>query len=262
MNALLIFLAASLAAGPARAGQSPDLSQAFSALSAQAKRASTRLKASDAQNHGAPRLVDSGGAVRLAPFVCAGSGISDAQVSADIARARKVLSQCGLKIAVSPAPYPRFSLPDGRCNLETDEGSPVFSSDERDLISRYRTKGAGVLTAFYLSWDSEDPNEAGTSIPADYAAEVKTAAPASLRRQALGTLFIFQKARETMGGDAYTLPHEMVHILTESSAHLYAPSDSTNLMYRPLGYASTSASQGSALTSAQCARIWQVSGQP
>lgn len=262
MKALLIFLAASLATGPARAGQSPDLSQAFSSLSSQAKRASARLKAADAQNQAEPRFIGSGGVVRLVPYVCAGSGISDAQVSADIARAQKTLSQCELKIAVPSAPYPRFSLPDGRCNLQTDEDSPVFSKDERDLISRYRAKDADALTAFYLSWDSEDPNEAGTSIPVDYVAEVKTAAPASLRRQALGTFFIFEKAREAMGGDVYTLPHEMVHILTESSAHLHAQSDSGNLMYRPLGYGSPNAAQGNALTRAQCERIWKVSGRP
>jgi hypothetical protein len=261
MTIPLLALIAILGKSPVWAGQNSGLSEAFSKISSEIKHVPANLGISKAASYG-QRFVDRGGLVRLDVFVCAGSGISDSTVTADIKRASKTLSQCGLKVAAPAAPYPRFSLPNGRCNLETDEDSPRLSDQERGLVSKYHDGRSGVLTAFYLSWDSESPNEAGTSLPSDYLDEVKTSESASFRKRAVGAFFIFQKARDAMATDNYTLPHEMVHILTENSAHLHDPGDSRNLMYRPTGYASPDFVQGNALTGAQCARIWKVSGRP
>ncbi|HVA66666.1 MAG TPA: hypothetical protein VNK24_07050 [Elusimicrobiota bacterium] len=261
MTIALLPLIALLGKSPVWAGQDSGLSEAFSKISSEIKRAPVNSGISKAANP-TRHFIGPGGLVRLDVFVCAGSGISDSTVTKDIKRVSKALSQCGLKVAAPATPYPRFSLPDGRCDLETGEDSPRLSDQERELVSKYHDGRSGVLTAFYLSWDSESPNEAGTSLPSDYLGEVKTSESASFLKRAVGAFFIFQKARDTMANASYTLPHEMVHILTESSAHLHAPKDSMNLMYRPIGYASPDSVQGDALTRAQCARIWEVSGQP
>ncbi len=246
MTAVVFAFLALFGARSAWPGRQPDLSQAFSALSSSIKR----------ERQG---FVGPGGKVRLNAYICRGSGIGDETVTQDIARARRTLAQCGLKVSAPSAPYPRFSLPNGRCDLKADEGQPRFSNDERALISRYRGGGTKALSVFYLSWDSGDPNEAGTSIPADYAAQVKTKESETFRAQAVGALFVFQAARQAMGADKYryTLPHEMVHILTANSRHLHGPRDAGNLMYRPPGCADPSWTQQNALDRAQCAKIRQ-----
>jgi len=261
MTIALLPLIAVLGKSPVWAGQDSGLSEAFSKISSEIKRVPANSGISKAANR-TQHFIGPGGLIRLDVFVCAGSGISDSTVTKDIERANKALSQCGLKVVAPAAPYPRFSLLNGRCDLKTGEDSPQLSDQERELVSKYHDGRSGVLTAFYLSWDSESPNEAGTSLPSDYLDEVKISESASFLKRAVGACFIFQEARDAMANANYTLPHEMVHILTESSTHLHDPKDSRNLMYRPAGYASPDSVQGDALTRAQCARIWKVSGQP
>ncbi|MHB2026237.1 MAG: hypothetical protein ACYCPQ_06320 [Elusimicrobiota bacterium] len=238
MIAQILVLAATLCR-PARARQAQDLSAAYAKLSMSVARGAKLSKKTAA----------------IHVYVCAGSGASDAAVSLDISRAAKILGQCGISLDAPSPPYPRAQTADGSCNMTTDEGADTFSSGERALISRYRAEDERAITVFYMGWNSRKANQAGTSIPLDYAQEVKTGEQPAFLRRAVGTLFIFEQARVMEQIGKYTLAHEMTHILTADSHHLHDPADADNLMYVPAQASRGAAPEGSRINAAQCRKM-------